>query len=467
MIFQNLLSKLWIPLLGLILFLTAIICRPLIPIDETRYMSVAWEMSLHSGWLDPLTKNFEPYHHKPPLLFWLINAFWSLFGVSRWAGTLPVVIASCLCIYLTGILGKTLAKDNPSSPLFNSQRTSLMMAASLPFFVYGTLVMFDFLLCTFVLISLILIVRYSNKRQLLDLILLGLCLGLGVLTKGPVAYLYTLPVFLLAPFWNRDLKNLKSWYASCLGAILISALPVLFWLIPVMKASDDDFAFWLVWNQTAGRITGNFGEAHVRPIYFYLPFLPLFLMPWILFPAVWKFLPTLKSKLPTDTGLLFILCWFVPVFIAFCLISGKQVHYMVPLVPAMALFFSYALHSLKQKTLIITLIMMVSLITLSHIVAKHTLLEKYDLMPIADYIHNHPDKKIAFVSNYHAEFSFLAKLTKPIEDVKKEDLKSWFQKNPDGMAIVKYRNISELDGYHVKFDMKYRGRNKAVISLHH
>jgi 4-amino-4-deoxy-L-arabinose transferase-like glycosyltransferase len=467
MTFQNLLSKMWILLLGFILFLTAVICRPLIPIDETRYMSVAWEMWLHNGWFDPLTKNFEPYHHKPPLLFWLINAFWSLFGVSRWAGTLPVVIASCLCIYLTGILGKTLAKDNPSSPLLNPQRTSLIMAASLPFFIYGTLVMFDFLLCMFVLISLILIVRYSYKRHPLDLILLGLCLGLGVLTKGPVAYLYILPIFLLAPFWNKDLKNLKSWYASCLGAILVSAIPVLFWLIPMTKASDNDFAFWLVWNQTAGRVTGNFGDAHVRPIYFYLPFLPLFLMPWILFPAVWKFLPTLKSKLPTDTGLRFILCWFVPVFIAFCLISGKQVHYMVPLVPAMALFFAYALHTLKQKTLIITLIAIVSFITLSQIVAKHTLLEKYDLMPIADYIHNNSDKKIAFVTNYHAEFSFLARLTKPIEDVKEEHLKSWFQKNPDGIAIVKYRKFSDLDGYHVKFDMKYRGRNKAVIALYH
>lgn len=466
MTFNNLISKLWLPLLGFVLFLAAVLCRPLLPIDETRYMGVAWEMSLHSGWLDPLTKNFEPYHHKPPLLFWLINLFWSVFGISRWAGTLPVVIAACLCVYLTGVLGKQLARNDTNSPLFNRQRSWILMAASLPFFIYGTLVMFDFLLCLFVLTSLVLVVRYADKRRTLDLILLGLCLGFGVLTKGPVAYLHVLPVFLLAPFWNRDLKNLKSWYAAGLGAVLISAIPVLFWLIPVIQASDDHFAFWLVWNQTAGRITGNFGDAHVRPLYFYLPFLPLFLMPWIFFPSAWKSLRALKSKLPTDMGLRFILAWFAPVFIAFSLISGKQVHYLVPLVPAITLFFAYALQELKLKALVTTLIVMTTIIVTGQFIAKHSLFEKYDLMPIADFIQKNPDRKFAFVSNYHAEFSFLSKLTKPIEDVKELDMEAWFQKNPHGLAIVKYRNITELDGYHIKLDMEYRGRNKAIVSKH-
>jgi len=461
---QSILSKLWLPALGLILLITAIICRPLLPIDETRYMGVAWEMSLHNGWLDPLTKNFEPYHHKPPLLFWLINMFWSIFGISRWVGTLPVVLGSITCIVLTGYLAKILARDNPTSPLHQTQKIWMMMAACFPFMIYGTLVMFDFLLCMFVLLSVILTVRYAQQRRKIDIVLLGLCLGLGVLTKGPVAYLYVLPAYLLAPFWNADLKRLGAWYGSCLLAIVISALPVLFWLIPVLKQSDDHFAFWLVWNQTAGRITGNFGEAHVRPFYFYLPFLPLFMMPWILFPSFWRYLKILKSTLSKNMELRFILCLFVPVFVAFSLISGKQIHYLVPLVPALILLLVYGLNHVPITSIIKVTIGIVVLFVGGQIIAKHTMFEKYDLLPVVQVIEKNADKNIAYVSNYHAEFSFLARLTKPIEDISLEDMPKWFDKNPQGLAIVRCKEIEEVKDYKLLLDMPYRGRHLAVIS---
>lgn len=465
---QNLLSKLWLPALGLILFLTAILCRPLFPIDETRYMSVAWEMSLHSGWLDPLTKNFEPYSHKPPLLFWLINLSWGIFGISRWAGTLPVIIASVLCVYLTGILGRkiseTLAKDNPQSPLLNTQRIWIMMAASAPFMLYGTLVMFDFLVCVFTLLSLILVLRYSETRRFMDVALLGLCLGFGVLAKGPVAFLYVLPCYLLAPLWKKDMINLKGWYLSLIPVILVSAIPVLLWLIPVLQESNDQFAFWLVWNQTAGRITGNFGDAHVRPPYFYLPILPAFMLPWLLFPAFWRSLPSIKSTLKTDATLRFILCWFVPVFIAFSIISGKQVHYIVPLAPAMVLFLLIGLKDLQTKTLVKVLIAMSLFFVGAQIAAKHSYLDKYDLKPIVEVISQYPDAPLAYVSNYHAEFNFLARRTSHIDDVPLPELKNWFQKNPNGIAIVKYRDLDRLKEYNMIFSMIYRGRNIGIFS---
>lgn len=465
---QNLLSKLWLPALGVALFLTAIICRPLIPIDETRYMSVAWEMSLHNGWLDPLTKNFEPYSHKPPLLFWLINLSWAVFGISRWAGAVPVVIVSVLCIYLTGVLGKmvakTLSKDNASSPLLDTQRSMIVMAAAFPFMLYGTLIMFDFLVCLFVLLSLILVLKYSETRRIRDLFLLGVCLGLGVLAKGPVAYLYVLPCYLLAPVWKKDLTHLKSWYVSLLGAIFVSAVPVLFWLVPVLKESNGDFAFWLVWNQTAGRVTGNFGEAHVRPIYFYLPLLPAFIMPWILFPKFWKSLLTLKATIKTDNALRFLACLFIPVFVAFSVISGKQPHYMVPLVPALALFVVMRLETIQTKTLARTLAAVACFFIAGQIVAKHYFLEKYDLTPIVKVMHDNPDTPFAYVSNYHAELNFLARRTSHVDDVNIEDLPAWFEKHPDGLAIIKFESKDKTPPYKSIYDMKYRSRHMGVFA---
>ena len=55
-----------------VLAVASIWLRPLWPVDETRYASVAWEMWLRGDFLVPYI-NGEPYSHKPPLLFWLIQ----------------------------------------------------------------------------------------------------------------------------------------------------------------------------------------------------------------------------------------------------------------------------------------------------------------------------------------------------------------------------------------------------------
>ncbi len=51
--------------------------RPLWPVGETRYASVAWEMWQRGDFLVPHL-NGELYSHKPPLLFWLMHAGWAV-----------------------------------------------------------------------------------------------------------------------------------------------------------------------------------------------------------------------------------------------------------------------------------------------------------------------------------------------------------------------------------------------------
>ena len=53
------------------------------PVDETRYLAVAWEM-WHRGVFVLPYLNGAPYDHKPPLLFWLIHAGWAIVGVNEW-----------------------------------------------------------------------------------------------------------------------------------------------------------------------------------------------------------------------------------------------------------------------------------------------------------------------------------------------------------------------------------------------
>ena len=76
--------------LFVIVVIAGVILRPLLPIDETRYISVAWEMYVNGDYLVP-HKNGEIYSHKPPLLFWLINIVWFFTGVSDMAARLVAV----------------------------------------------------------------------------------------------------------------------------------------------------------------------------------------------------------------------------------------------------------------------------------------------------------------------------------------------------------------------------------------
>ena len=101
-----------LPLAILAIFiLVSAALRPVLPPDETRYLTVAWEMLVNRDFVVP-TVNFAPYHHKPPLLFWLIDIGWALFGVSRLSALAVIFAVSALSIVLSRHLAHQLVADD-------------------------------------------------------------------------------------------------------------------------------------------------------------------------------------------------------------------------------------------------------------------------------------------------------------------------------------------------------------------
>ncbi|GAB4040249.1 MAG: hypothetical protein Fur0014_10600 [Rubrivivax sp.] len=76
-----------------------------------------------------------------------------------------------------------------------------------------------------------------------------------------------------------------------------------------------------------------------------VPALPLLAFPWAVWPPVWRGLRALAAPgaARSEPGLRFVFAWALPVFLALCAISGKQVHYLLPLFPAAALLGARAL----------------------------------------------------------------------------------------------------------------------------
>jgi len=447
-----------VPLVFLALYVTAIVFRPPLPVDETRYLSVAWEMFLRAGWLEPLTLNFEPYHHKPPMLFWLISAAWSALGVSRWAAVVPVVLTSMLSACLAALLCRRLLPG-----LY--WRALLIMLGSVAFLLYSTAILFDLTLTVFVLGSLLFLLAYADQRRVMHIIAMGLMLGGGVLTKGPVAWLFWVFPFLLAPYWMQDNRRWVSWYAGGAVALLISAAVVLCWLVPVLKSSSNEFGYWLVWEQTAGRVTGDYRRSHARPFYFYLGVLPVMLLPWILFPRFWQGIAAIKREAAGRGSVRFLLAWLVPTIVCFSLVSGKQPHYLMPLLPGLAILTAVATARLTERRLGITVAVMVLLFIAAHAAFSARINEYYDLRPLAQFMRQNIDRDWAFSgSRYRGELTFLARLERPLDTPRLEDLPAWFDAHPDGFAVILYENQREIAGFEMHLTHRYRGYSMGIFS---
>lgn len=338
--FQHLSPRIWLALLWAVLIAVSLYIRPLFPVDETRYASVAWEMWVRNDFLVPYL-NGETYSHKPPLLFWLMQLGWWLFGVNDWSLRLIAPLFSLATLYLSGVVAKELWPER-------NRPAELAPFILLGFFfwiVYSTLTMFDIMLSFFALsgiYSLLKLVRsgLSFNRWAL----LGLAIGGGVLSKGPVILLHVLPVALLAPWWLRQTHfRWKDWYGGILLATLIGAGIALCWAIPAGIAGGEAYRNAIFLGQTSGRLVDSF--AHRLPWWWYLQILPLLLLPWPLLKPFWIGLPKLNFQ---DFGVRFCLAWALPVFIAFSAVSGKRIHYLLPLMPALALLLARAMDQVTE-----------------------------------------------------------------------------------------------------------------------
>lgn len=502
----------------LILVTVALMFWPLIPVDETRYLSVAWEMWQHNEFLVPHL-NGEAYSHKPPLLFWLIQAGWWLLGVNdQWSRLVPALFALG-SLFMTRALARQLWPDRPRI----AQLAPFIVLGSQFWALFTPAVMFDLVLTFWALVGLYgaLLTTRDGANPLWGWLITGAAIGLGVLTKGPVILLHILIPLVSAPWWlaGRNIRW-RCWYAGMVGAVLVGAAIALAWAIPAALAGGPDFARAIFWGQTAGRVTESF--AHARPWWWYLALLPLILFPWFVWPDLWRALGGLIKRDLSDTGVRFCLAWFLPVFIAFSLVSGKQAHYLLPLFPAFALLsarglvqyqggrgrpWPIALGFILSAVLLVILphlqsklswaewladlplwneaiitaaaVIMLSApqfrrgerstvpiyfvsLTLSLVVSAgimRSAAHAYDLEPMAVELAKleQVNTPIAFVGKYPGLFNFSGRLDVPLEVIGNGSVSKWAENNPDGV-IVKVFGELKPDNPDPIYRTPYRGQ---------
>ena len=328
-------------LLWLTLVVVGLVTRPLLPVDETRYLAVAWDMWHSGSYLVPHLNGIE-YHHKPPLLFWLINAGWMVFGVSETWGRLVAPLFGLGCILLTTVLARLSFREQP----LVAALAPLIVIGAAFFALFTSLTFFDTLIAFFTLLGLIGVWQAAHGRERQGWLLYALALGLGILSKGPVQLLDLAPAALLAPLWvtTRPI-SWKRWYGGFGLAVLGGAAIGLAWAVPAALSGSREFAYMLFVGQSTKRVV----EAawHERPFWWYVPLSFGLLIPWLWWLAAWSNL--FAREIWRQPGIRFCLATIVPVFIAFSAISGKQPHYLLPLIPVFGLLLAAVLDAAARE----------------------------------------------------------------------------------------------------------------------
>ena len=507
----------------LVLVATGLSTRPLIPVDETRYLAVAWEMWIGGDYLVPHL-NGEAYSHKPPLLFWLINLGWAVFGVNDWWARLVAPLFGLGSLALTAMLGRRLWPNRPDV----GDMAPLILVGGLFWAAFTTLTMFDMLVCFFTLAALLGVVDGCRRGGWLGWVLAGVAMGLGVLSKGPVILVYVLPVALGAPLWIGGGRQV-TWaalYARLIAAVLIAAAVAMAWAVPAAIAGGGEYGDAILWGQTAGRISESF--AHGRPWWFYLAALPAVLLPWILWPPVWRGLFRVRALL-ADAGCRFCLVWLAAVVVILALVSGKQPHYLIPSLPAAALLMAAVLGTGADRTgrfdqvipaLLFTLPALalalaigvpplpqsaglpaiarelaplaalptagaaviaawmplrippwrvvfmgaaaVLLVISGHLAVQPHLRQAFDLRPLAEYVGELQSQgiEVANVHKYHGQYQYLGRLRQPLAITWQHEARQWAAAHPEARMIVSHDEMPE--GVEPGFVQRFRGRLVAV-----
>ncbi len=315
--------------------------RPLLEPDEGRYAEIAREMARGDSWLVPHL-NGVPHFQKPPLLYWLTAASFRAFGVNEWAARLPSALAAAGTLLLTWWMGR----------LLGSSRIGLAAAgvllASLEFFVLARALTPDMLMTFFLTLAIACFIRrvaleragtYSRAWDYGFF----LAMGLGFLTKGPMALVVPLLAVIAWKGGERVLPaEQRSRPMPWVTGLLLTVTVAMSWFV-VMSVRDRELFDYFVKYELVQRFASK-THGRSQPLLFFLPVLLAGSLPW-LFSALGSLLNALARQRagwrPSPTGWM-LAGWVLGPLIILSLSGSKLFTYVLPLFPALALWIAGA-----------------------------------------------------------------------------------------------------------------------------
>lgn len=319
-----------LPLLALSLaVLTALFFRlgevPLFDVDEGAFGEATREMLARGDYVSTWL-NGQPRFDKPILIYWLQAASVSLFGASEFAFRLPSALAAGAWIAAVGVFAATRFERR------TGHAAAFIAATSAGVVVIGRGAIADALLNLWLALAMFDIMRYAaaplapaariyRRRAFL-------WIGLGLLTKGPVALLVPGAASLLGfalqrrlPLWWRAVRDPLGWLI-----LLAVAAP---WYLLEYARRGDAFLAGFFMRHNVERFLEPL-QGHGGGALYYLPALLLVLLPYS--GLLFRTLPGLRHwqalRAPGAPDA-FLWSWFLFVFVFFSCAGTKLPHYLL------------------------------------------------------------------------------------------------------------------------------------------
>lgn len=405
--------------------------------NEGLYAEIAKEMFLSHQLIIP-TLSGLPYIEKPPLLYWLINGCFHLWGVNTFAARFVPATAGAIVCFSLVFFTKQINR------LREGLLAALILATSLGFVLIARVVFFDMLLTA--MLSLCLINFYLAWLQGKKVYLYAgyFFLAFAVLTKGLVAFALAsliMGTFLLA---TKTFRTHAKLFFDPIG-VFIFLLVTLPWHVLAEVQHPGFFKDFFINEQFLRfldqRVPHDYYEG---PIYYYLPRVILYLLPWgLLLPLLG--LKKYRQDTLKDPLRIFLWLWFLVPLVFFSISKAKANYYMVVGCPALALLLAHSIWNdiaqkkqLKTWGTIIGLFIAISFSSIAfatHIAKQHE--DEFSAKNLASFFQKQTEKKSIFIYQEFERISSLVfYLGQPLNtiDIHSKDLwyglkfadKNWF-----------------------------------------
>lgn len=290
---------------------------PLFDLDEGAFTTATREMLETGNWISTYM-NGVPRHDKPILIYWLQALSVSNFGLSTFSLRLPSCLAALAWIWISYRFVKEQRNETEA-------RLMVWLLASLPLasIIFKAAIadaLLNFLLCA----AFFDIYRYYQRADNGTLFRIGIWLGLGFLTKGPVAC--ALPLIASFVLFTSE-GRFKDWLKAVFHPIILATfiIIVLPWHIAVYLDQGWEFFKGFYLKHNIDRFSSTM-ESHGGKPYYYVMLLPLLLTPFtgLIAPVI----KSLFKQRPKELEL-FLLTWFLLVLAIFSFSKTQLPHYIL------------------------------------------------------------------------------------------------------------------------------------------
>lgn len=304
-------------LLPLLAFFLRLGGAPLFDVDEGAFSEATREMFERGDFLSTYL-NGENRFDKPILIYWLQALGYLAFGPTEWGFRFPSAVAAALWSYATWHFARERF----------GQATALaalaITATALGPFAIGRAATADALLNLLLALSLFDAWRHLESGARAPLLRSFVWIGLGALTKGPIALIVPGAVTFLycasRGEWRRWLRAVF----DPLGLAILAAI-VVPWYAATLVIHGQAFIDGFILKHNVERFTGTL-EGHAGSLFYYVFAVPLLLLPWT--GPLLASLRQLRGDLSTGVRR-FLWIWALFVVIFFSLSGTKLPHYVL------------------------------------------------------------------------------------------------------------------------------------------